>query len=92
MSDSITYNSEKYSSGDIIRLNGEGIKVLCPICHSELLVITSKELVTKYQKPQGIFCPKNNNHVWIKFILTEERNQFWERVGKLMENSTEDKP
>lgn len=87
MKNSVIYDSQKHSSKDVIKLNAEGIEVLCPTCRSKLLVITSKSLVAEYKKPQGIFCPKNNNHVWIKFILAEERNQFWNKVGKRIKDS-----
>jgi uncharacterized Zn finger protein (UPF0148 family) len=85
MENSLIYDSKKYSSRNIVELNSQGVKVLCPICQTELIVITSKDLVAKYKKPQGIFCPNSDRHVWTKFILIEEREQFWEKVKKRAE-------
>jgi hypothetical protein len=90
MENYVIYNPEKHSSKDVVQFNSEGLTVLCPICQSELLVITSKNLAAKYGRPQGFFCPNNNNHVWIKFILAEERNQFWERFEQRMKKNLED--
>lgn len=87
MKNRIIYDLQKHGSKDIIELNAQGTDVLCPTCRSKLLIVTSKSLVAKYKKPQGIFCPKNNNHVWIKFILVEERNQFWKKVEKRIKDS-----
>jgi hypothetical protein len=82
MKKNIIYDSKKYSATDGVTLSSKGAIFLCPICQSNLLIITSKETAIQYKKPQGIFCPISDNHVWIKFILIEERQQFWEKVEK----------
>jgi hypothetical protein len=91
MDNIIIYDSKKYTSRDIVQFNSQGVKIQCPICYEELLVITSQDLVAKYKRPQGIFCPNKDRHVWTKFILIEEREQFWEKVKKRAKEIEEEK-
>lgn len=47
----------EYEKGDL--------KVICPGCKEEMLIILNEEDVIKYQRSQGMYCP--NDHIQVVF-------------------------
>lgn len=74
----ITYDRKQHTSQDIVRLNKQGFDVLCPVCQSKLIFITSlEEAKGKAPGHPGIFCPTNNNHVYTTFNMGSK--EMWRR-------------
>ena len=73
----ITFKRGKTSSKQVMQWHNEGYSVLCPLCKSELVFITSlEEAKIKAPGHPGIFCPKNSNHYSVSFYLKEARESI----------------
>jgi hypothetical protein len=79
----ITYDRKQHTSQDIVKLHKQGFDVLCPVCHSKLIFITSlEEAKGKAPGHPGIFCPNSPDHVYTTFTMN--RRDFWKRFDEKM--------
>lgn len=84
MSDKVVYNRKNQTSQDIVRLYKQGIIVLCPVCKSELIFITSlEEAKGKAPGHPGIFCPTSPDHVYTTFNMNG--SDYWQKFAQRME-------
>lgn len=74
-------------SNEVLELHSKGIKFICPKCKNELIVILEKEEMKKFGKSYGIYCPINEKHVFVKFIMAEDRN-IWQTIDEELKNTT----
>ena len=51
------------------QLNPSEVKLLCPVCGSELLYAPDPETAAKLKIHPGIQCPKNWKHVSVTYHL-----------------------
>ena len=66
----LIYDREKYSSIDIVKLHKQGYDILCSVCNSKLIFITSlQEAREKDPGHPGIFCPESEDHVYTTFSI-----------------------
>ena len=78
MSKAVVYDRKNQTSQDIIRIHKQGFDVLCPVCQSKLIFITSlEEAKGKAPGHPGIFCPISNNHVYTTFNMGSK--EMWRR-------------
>ena len=86
MTKPIVYDVETSQSQEILRLHHQGHQILCPVCHSELLVLeTLEEAAEQYTGRPGIFCPQSENHVAVFFWLNEPRGKIWSKFQQWKE-------
>ncbi len=92
MTKPIVYELKTSQSQEIVRLHNQGHKILCPVCHSELLVLeTLEEAAQQYTGRPGIFCPVSENHVAVFFWLNEPREKVWNKFRQWKEQQEQNK-
>jgi hypothetical protein len=64
----IVYDGSLKSKIRIFGEYGNGqLKVVCPKCNDDLLIVLTPADVAKHGKAPGIYCP--NDHFWTQFNL-----------------------
>lgn len=86
MTKPIVYDVETSRASEIIKLHEQGHQILCPVCHSELLVLTTlEEAAQQYTGRPGIFCPVSEEHVAVFFWLSEPKKKVWSQFKQWKE-------
>jgi hypothetical protein len=83
--ESIIYDPELIELSQALELHERGVRLLCPVCHDELLIIDTKKLSAQHQKSQGIYCQNNEQHYYARFVMENERAEFWRKFEELRE-------
>jgi hypothetical protein len=53
----------------ILKMRPEEVKLLCPICNSELVFAPDAETANRLKTHPGAFCPKDPRHLRVNFHL-----------------------
>jgi hypothetical protein len=64
MSDKRVFDGSFESLNDLFSLHPQGVKFLCPVCQTELIVALSWEEGANKGVHPGVYCPKNEKHVF----------------------------
>jgi hypothetical protein len=78
------------STEKIFDLYSHGVKILCPRCRSELLIVPDRESAVKNKTKPGIYCLTNTNHVCRWLVIASESRNFWDRFHQKMQENTND--
>jgi hypothetical protein len=76
------YDGSPESLAKVSELYPTGTKILCPVCHAELIVALDIAAANKYKVHPGIYCPVNTKHMHHRVELTSTREAF----RRLMDN------
>ena len=77
----IIYNRKRHKSRDIVSYHKQGFDVLCPVCQSKLIFITSlEEAKVKDPGHPGIFCPTSPDHVYTTFNIGSR--EMWKNFDR----------
>ncbi|WP_392530138.1 hypothetical protein [Nostoc sp. C117] len=74
---------------EVVDMHSQGVKILCPVCMSELLIIPDGDMASKHHMAPGVYCPVSKQHVHIKLFLS--RKNVWKRVKEIMQEELDAK-
>jgi uncharacterized protein YbaR (Trm112 family) len=83
--ESIVYDPDVTGLTEVLDLYQKGVRILCPVCHKDLLIIDTNELAIRHRKNQGIYCTTDPKHHYERWILKDRHQEFWCRFEERMQ-------
>ncbi|MBE9206767.1 hypothetical protein IQ244_09620 [Nostoc sp. LEGE 06077] len=81
--DNYIYDCQSENLKQALDIYTNGGCILCAVCGSELIIIgyENRKLIKKHQLQPGFYCPVSPKHIYSRFILGDNFEEFRRKFG-----------